>query len=76
MMPASNRAEDMIMSSEHSEAYRNGWLAHKNHNGVEDKNPYDSATQRYSTAQWIEGWCARFAAVKHDLDLSLDSEDL
>lgn len=59
-----------------SEAYLNGWLAHKN--GVEntaDDNPYLETLQHYSNNQWLSGWCDRFSAVKHGLDMSLDETE-
>jgi hypothetical protein len=56
------------------ESYLNGWLAHKY--GIEQSpNPYSESQQPYSYRQWLSGWCDRFSAVKHDLDLFLDSDE-
>ena len=54
-----------------SDAYKDGWYAHLLRVDIE-KNPFDYRYQPYSQAEWRRGWCARFDAVKHDLDLSLD----
>lgn len=56
-----------------SEAYLNGWHAHKA-GLVSGDNPYDEAKQFYSDNQWVSGWCARFDAIKHGYSLSLDLE--
>jgi len=53
-----------------SAPYLDGWLAQKD--GYNSGNPYDETKQPYSYGQWISGWCDRFTAVKHNLDLSLD----
>lgn len=58
-----------------SEAYLDGWLAHRGDVDV-DANPYDVRLQPRSHAQWLSGWSARFAAVKHGLDLPHDEADL
>jgi hypothetical protein len=62
-----------MTSLDHSEAYLNGWLAHKN-NEEQDFNPYREGAQQYSYNQWLSGWCDRFRAVKHGYDLTLDEE--
>ena len=52
----------------------NGWLAHKA-GRQNNENPYNGhGLQSFSRSQWLDGWCARFAAVKHGLDLSLDDD--
>ncbi len=56
-----------------SEAYLNGWHAHKN-GEVSGLNPYLEGIQEYSNNQWISGWCARFEAIKHEKSLELDLE--
>ena len=55
--------------SDDMDAYKDGWFAHRD--GVQD-NPYDESSQKYSHYQWDSGWVARFSAVKHGGDLSLD----
>lgn len=55
----------------YSEAYLNGWFAHKK-NTPNFTNPYLEHQQYYSHMQWLSGWCDRFSAVKHGQDLSLD----
>lgn len=57
------------------ESYLNGWLAHKG-DCPQDLNPYNEIQQPYSYANWLSGWCDRFSAVKHGLDLSLDEMDM
>lgn len=57
------------------ESYINGWFAHKGERSQEE-NPYKEKVQEYSHNQWISGWCDRFSAVKHGLDLSLDEMDI
>jgi allantoicase len=52
-------------------AYRDGWFAHKNDCRTES-NPYSETLQFSSHSEWLSGWCARFAAVKHGKDMSLD----
>lgn len=54
-----------------SEAYLNGWHAHKKYE-LQSLNPYNEALQFYSHNQWLSGWCARFSAVKHSQDLEHD----
>lgn len=56
-----------------SSPYMDGWFAHKKDLGT--VNPYDEKTQSYSHNQWTSGWCDRFSAIKHRLDLSLDDEE-
>ncbi len=59
------------------EPYINGWFSHKNDiANNDDENPYFEKSQKYSHMQWLSGWCARFSAVKHGLDLSLDDMDI
>lgn len=55
---------------ERTSAYMDGWHSHKG--GQEQSNPYSEAYQPYSYRQWLAGWCDRFSAIKHELDLSLD----
>lgn len=54
-----------------SSAYVDGWLAHKNMI-EQSKNPYDEKTQTRSNSEWLNGWCARFDAIKHNKSLDLD----
>ncbi|GJD87809.1 hypothetical protein BHAOGJBA_1314 [Methylobacterium hispanicum] len=58
-----------------SEAYLDGWLAHAQDVGSDD-NPHEERRQPRSHAQWTSGWCARFSAVKHGLDLTYDDAAL
>jgi hypothetical protein len=61
------------MSDTRSDAWLDGWHAHRN--GVtnnDDDNPYNERRQHYSYTQWIAGWCARFSALKHGHSLELD----
>jgi hypothetical protein len=55
-----------------TEAFLNGWHAHRVSVASSDDNPYDDTRQSYSFNQWVEGWCARHDAVKHDLPLEHD----
>lgn len=59
------------MTAEKSDAYLDGWLAHKDGLAVES-NPYDRLLQVRSNHQWESGWCDRFGAIKHDRDLAYD----
>ncbi len=61
----------MEEEEEKSEAYLNGWHAHRLGNRI-GVNPYHITTQYLSNARWISGWCARFSACKHDQSLGLD----
>lgn len=60
-----------------TDAYLDGWLTHKSGvvhptlGGTPD-NPFNPDTQPYSNQQWMSGYCDRYAAVKHDGDLSHD----
>ena len=51
----------------HSEAYIDGWLAHKNDVEV-DANPYDEKSAEASNFRWTNGWCSRFRCIKHGGD--------
>lgn len=56
---------------ENSEAFRNGWHAHRLGADNDDEvNPYDATSQAYSHSQWLSGWCRRFGARKHCEDTS------
>lgn len=56
-----------------STAFLDGWAAHYSDKD-QDQNPYDIDLQSKSHNEWVSGWCARFNAIKHGLDLSLDQE--
>ena len=44
-------------------SWRDGWNAHMN--GVDVlENPYDEKRQAVSHTRWLNGWCARFGAIK------------
>jgi ribosome modulation factor len=59
--------------SQHSNAWLDGWHAHRQ--GVStDDNPYDELITARSYHQWVAGWCARFSAIKRGQDTSLDEE--
>lgn len=53
------------------QAYLDGWLAHKNEHSQKTQ-PYNEATQAFSATQWVSGWCDRFSAIKHGLELTHD----
>lgn len=59
------------MDEGQSEAFLNGWHAHRGDIGV-DANPYNEYSQSVSHTKWTSGWCGRFSAVKHDLPLEYD----
>ena len=53
------------------QAYLDGWLAHQPERG-QDLQPYNEALQAFSATQWLSGWCDRFSAIKHGLELTHD----
>jgi hypothetical protein len=56
-----------------SDAYIDGWLAHKfGENNSDENNPYDQHKQAMSHQQWLSGWCDRFGRCKHDGELTYD----
>lgn len=57
--------------NDNSTAYIDGWLAHKNGCDI-NVNPYNEVSQEKSHSDWVCGWCARFNAIKHELDMTLD----
>lgn len=60
-----------MISDEDRVEYMDGWFAQRDDLSV-DKNPYDKRLQSKSFSLWESGWCARFNAIKHGLDLALD----
>jgi hypothetical protein len=52
------------MSTGPSEAWLNGWHAHRQGQKL-DPNPYNPDTQARSFHQWLAGWCSRFEQEKH-----------
>lgn len=60
------------MTDKPSEAYLNGWMAHKNGVKYSNRNPYNEKTQAISYDEWHSGWCDRFNSIKHDRELKYD----
>jgi hypothetical protein len=63
-----------VTGSEHcvSDAYLDGWHAHRKFGPPTPDNPYNEDTQPRSHTQWLSGWCDRFNAVKRGYDLEHD----
>lgn len=53
--------------SDKSDAWLDGWLAHRDHLGS-NANPYDPVYAARSHAQWSAGWGDRFNRAKHGGD--------
>lgn len=60
-----------MTSQETTSAFRDGWFAHKG-GFATGENPYNETLQWSSHHEWLSGWCARFEAIKHGKDTSLD----
>lgn len=60
------------MNQFRTDAWLDGWHAHRLGISVDDGNPFGEKATYRSHLQWISGWCSRFAAVKHGDPLIYD----